>query len=125
MASDNQNQGGRDQGEEIISKFCVTKADLAESIYDKFPIDKQKAAQIVEDLIELIKDALEKDGKVMLSGFGSYEVKSKPARRGRNPQTGETITLRARKVVKFKPSALLRKAINGEAFDISDSDELD
>ena len=48
----------------------------------------------------------------MLSGFGSYEVKSKPPRRGRNPQTGDSIILRARKVVKFKPSQLLRKAIN-------------
>ncbi len=94
-------------------RLCITKADLAEAIYEKLPIDKQKAAQIVEDFIELIKDSLAKDGKVMLSGFGSYEVKSKPPRRGRNPQTGETITLRARRVVKFKPSQLLRKAING------------
>ena len=94
---------------------CVTKADMAEAIYEKLPIDKQKAAQIVEDYIELIKDSLEKDGKVMLSGFGSYEVKAKPPRRGRNPQTGATITLRSRKVVKFKPSQLLRKAINGSA----------
>ncbi|MCB0338061.1 MAG: integration host factor subunit alpha [Bdellovibrionales bacterium] len=93
-------------------RVCVTKADLAESIYEKLPVDKQKAAQIVEDYIELIKESLEKDGKVMLSGFGSYEVKAKPPRRGRNPQTGDTITLRARKVVKFKPSQLLRKAIN-------------
>jgi integration host factor subunit alpha len=50
----------------------------------------------------------------MLSGFGSYEVKYKPPRRGRNPQTGDSIILRARKVVKFKPSQLLRKAINGQ-----------
>lgn len=93
-------------------RMCITKADLAEAIYEKLPVDKQKASQIVEDFIELIKDSLAKDGKVMLSGFGSYEVKSKPPRRGRNPQTGETITLRARKVIKFKPSQLLRKAIN-------------
>lgn len=94
------------------SRQCVTKAELAEAIYEKLPVDKQKAAQIVEDYIELIKEGLDKDQKVMLSGFGSFEVKSKPARRGRNPQTGDTITLRARKVVKFKPSQLLRKAIN-------------
>jgi len=93
-------------------RHCVTKAELAEAIYEKLPVDKQKAAQIVEDYIELIKEGLDKDSKVMLSGFGSFEVKSKPARRGRNPQTGDTITLRARKVVKFKPSQLLRKAIN-------------
>lgn len=98
-------------------RYCLTKADLADAIYATLPVDKQKAAQIVEDYIEIIKDALEKDGKVMLSGFGSYEVKFKPPRRGRNPQTGDTITLRARKVVKFKPSQLLRRAINGHNVD--------
>lgn len=102
------------------SRYCLTKADLADSIYATLPVDKQKAAQIVEDYIEIIKEALERYGKVMLSGFGSYEVKSKPPRRGRNPQTGDSIILRARKVIKFKPSQLLRKAINGQG--ISDSD---
>lgn len=104
------------------TRYCLTKADLADAIYASLPVDKQKAAQIVEDYIELIKEALEKDNKVMLSGFGSYEVKYKPPRRGRNPQTGESIILRARRVVKFKPSQLLRKAINGQAFDESDAD---
>ena len=102
------------------SRYCLTKADLADAIYASLPLDKQKAAQIVEDYIEIIKDSLEKDGKVMISGFGSYEVKFKPPRRGRNPQTGDSITLRARKVVKFKPSQLLRKWINGEPVDASD-----
>lgn len=107
------------------SRYCLTKADLADAIYAALPVDKQKAAQIVEDYIEIIKDALFKDGKVMLSGFGSYEVKYKPARRGRNPQTGDSIILRQRKVVKFKPSQLLRKAINGGAHAHGGADELD
>jgi integration host factor subunit alpha len=99
------------------ARYCLTKADLADAIYATLPVDKQKAAQIVEDYIEIIKDSLEKDGKVMLSGFGSYEVKFKPPRRGRNPQTGDSIILRARRVVKFKPSQLLRRAINGQPID--------
>ncbi|MCB0330215.1 MAG: integration host factor subunit alpha [Bdellovibrionales bacterium] len=98
-------------------KYCLTKADLADAIYATMPVDKQKASQVVEDYIELIKEALEQEHKVMLSGFGSYEVKYKPPRRGRNPQTGDSIILRARRVVKFKPSQLLRKAINGHAID--------
>jgi integration host factor subunit alpha len=102
------------------SNYCLTKADLADAIYALLPLDKQKAAQIVEDFIELIKAGLEKDGKVMLSGFGSFEVKFKPPRRGRNPQTGDSIILRARKVVKFKPSQLLRKAINGGTLSAED-----
>ena len=106
------------------SRYCLTKADLADSIYATLPVDKQKAAQIVEDYIEIIKDALERYSKVMLSGFGSYEVKSKPPRRGRNPQTGDSIILRARRVVKFKPSQLLRKAINGQPIKEGEEDDI-
>jgi integration host factor subunit alpha len=104
------------------SRYCLTKADLADAIYASVDVDKQKAAQIVEDYIELIKESLDKDAKVMLSGFGCWEVKAKPARKGRNPQTRETITLRARRVVRFKASQLLKRAINGET--VSD-DEID
>jgi len=107
------------------SRYCLTKADLADAIYATLPVDKQKASQIVEDYIEIIKEALEKYSKVMLSGFGSYEVKAKPPRRGRNPQTGDSIILRARRVVKFKPSQLLRKAINGQAIQEGEEDGLD
>lgn len=91
---------------------CLTKADLVDAIYDNLPVDKNKATQIVEDWIELIKDGLERDNKVMISGFGVFEVKSKNARPGRNPQTGDSITLGARRVVKFKPSQILRTQLN-------------
>ena len=91
---------------------CLTKADLIDSIYDNMPFDKQKATQIVEDWIELIKEGLDRDHKVMISGFGVFEVKEKHARPGRNPQTGDKITLAARKVVKFKASQILRKQLN-------------
>ena len=91
---------------------CLTKADLVDAIYDNLPFDKQKATQIVEDWIEIIKDGLARDEKVMISGFGVFEVKSKHARPGRNPQTGDRITLTARKVVKFKASQILRKDLN-------------
>ncbi len=95
------------------NKGCLTKADLIDSVYDNLPFDKQKATEIVEDWIELIKDGLSKDEKVMISGFGVFEVKSKNARPGRNPQTGDRIILAPRNVVKFKPSQILRKDLNG------------
>jgi len=94
------------------SKSCLTKADLVDSIYDNLPFDKQKATQIVEDWIELLKEGLMQDKKVMISGFGVFEVKSKHARPGRNPQTGDRITLGARNVVKFKPSQILKRQLN-------------
>ena len=94
------------------SNDCLTKADLIDSIYDNLPFDKQKATKIVEDWIELIKEGLDRDSKVMISGFGVFEVKEKKARPGRNPQTGDKITLAARRVVKFKASQILRKHLN-------------
>lgn len=103
---------------------CLTKADLVDAIYDNMPIDKQKAAQIIEDWIELIKDGLARDNKVMISGFGVFEVKGKHARPGRNPQTGGRITLSARKVVKFKPSQILRNDLNPDnPQEVGDEDE--
>lgn len=95
-------------------KGCLTKADLADALSTKRKELKIKAPEIVEDWIELIKEGLEKEGKVMISGFGVFEVKSKAPRPGRNPQTGERITLEARQNVRFKPSQILRKQVNGE-----------
>lgn len=90
------------------SKSCLTKADLVDVIYDNLPFDKQKATDLVEDMIEVLKEGLLKEEKVMISGFGAFKVKSKNARPGRNPQTGERITLSARKVVKFESSQILK-----------------
>jgi integration host factor subunit alpha len=106
------------------NKKCLTKADLVDSLYvSDLGFDKQQAIDLVEDYIELIKIGLEQDRKVMISGFGSYEVHEKRPRRGINPQTRESLMLRARRVVKFKPSQLLRQAINGEAIGLSDDEE--
>jgi integration host factor subunit alpha len=98
---------------DMEKKKCLTKAELADTLYAAdLGFDKQKSVEVIEDYIELIKIGLEEDRKVMLSGFGSYEVHEKRPRRGINPQTRNPLMLRARRVVKFKPSQLLRKAIN-------------
>ena len=99
------------------SKECLTKADLVESLSNNLAVDKNDAVNIVEDLIELLKVGLEKDRKVMISGFGVFEVKSKKERPGRNPQTGERIMLDARNVLKFKPSQILNDYLNKESSD--------
>jgi integration host factor subunit alpha len=104
------------------AKYCLTKAELAETIYTTLPIEKQKASELVEDFIELMKEGLEQDKRVMLSGFGTFLVNSKRPRRGRNPQTGDALILRARNVVKFKPSQILKNAVNGEKSSEQESD---
>lgn len=104
-------------------RICETKASLSDAIFDAMDVERAKAAAIMEDFIELVKEALESEGRVMLSRFGCLMVKSKRPRRGINPQTKDAITLRARKVVRFKPSPLLRRAVNGEV--VGDDEEDD
>jgi integration host factor subunit alpha len=67
---------------------------------------------MMESVFTIMKESLEVGETIKVSGFGNFEVKQKDARRGRNPQTGESITIEARKVLTFKPSSVLREAIN-------------
>jgi integration host factor subunit alpha len=89
--------------------MSMTKIDIIDSIYEKLGIQKKDCVKIVESVFEIIKDDLDKGNDVMISGFGKWTVKSKKARKGRNPQTGEALMVAARRVVTFKPSTVLRK----------------
>lgn len=90
----------------------MTKADIVEITYDKAGLSKKDVAEVVDLIFETIKGALERDEKVKVSGFGNFSVRKKRARRGRNPQTGDEITITQRKVMTFKPSQILKKQIN-------------
>jgi integration host factor subunit alpha len=92
--------------------MSLRKIDIIDSIYDQLGISKKDCVRIVESLFDLIKDDLGKGKDVMISGFGKWTVKAKKKRKGRNPQTGEALTIDARRVVTFKPSNVLRDAIN-------------
>jgi integration host factor subunit alpha len=91
----------------------MTKADIVNSLYEKLGLSKKETAVIVEIVLETIKDNLEQGQKIKIAGFGNFIVRQKTARKGRNPKTGEEIEISRRKVVTFKPSQLLRKAVNG------------
>ena len=90
----------------------MTKADLVTAICGNSDIKKENASELLEDLLEIIKTALEAGEEVKIVGFGKFEVRNKLERRGRNPQTGETITIESRKILTFKPSTILKKLIN-------------
>lgn len=90
----------------------LTKAELIESIYEKIGFSKQEASDIVELVFDILKNTLEKGEKVKISGFGNFVVREKRPRVGRNPQTGEEIEISARKVLTFKPSQVLKMALN-------------
>lgn len=92
-------------------KETMTKADIA-SIVAERGLAKKQAMQAVEVTFDIVKNALMKGERIQLVGFGSFEVKAKRARKGRNPQTGEPITISARKVLKFKPGKALHQAVN-------------
>ena len=92
--------------------MSLTKMDIVESIYEHLDIPKAECIGIVESLFNILKDDLEKGNHVMISGFGRWSVKVKGERRGRNPKTGEYLTIDARKVVTFRPSSVLKGALN-------------
>ncbi|MCS6913688.1 MAG: integration host factor subunit alpha [Myxococcales bacterium] len=91
----------------------MTKADIIESVYERVGgYSKKEAADIVEAVFDTLKATLEAGEKIKLSGFGNFVVRDKKARVGRNPQTGEEITISARRVLTFKPSQVLKHALN-------------
>lgn len=90
----------------------MTKADIVEKIHISTGLSKNDSAEMMESVFDIIKSTLESGETIKVSGFGSFVVNQKKARRGRNPQTGEAITIEARRVLTFKPSTILRQSIN-------------
>ena len=91
----------------------MTKAEIVESIQVSNDLSKKEAAELVEEVFEIMKRAFESGETLKVSGFGSFIVKQKADRRGRNPQTGDSLTIEARRILTFKPSPVLKSAING------------
>jgi integration host factor subunit alpha len=92
--------------------MTLTKAHMVENLFAKNLFTKGESAQIIETLFELIKQSLEQGDDVLISGFGKFSVKEKHQRWGRNPQSGEPITLPPRRVVTFRLSNSLRDKMN-------------
>jgi len=95
--------------------MAFTKFDLINQVYASNPkLSKAQAREAVETILRIIKSSLENGEDVLLSKFGKFNVQDKNARRGRNPQTGESMMLDARRVVTFKPCGKLRQKVNGK-----------
>ncbi|WP_244813700.1 integration host factor subunit alpha [Caballeronia sp. Lep1P3] len=89
----------------------LTKAELAEMLFDHVGLNKREAKDMVEAFFEVIRDALESGDSVKLSGFGNFQLRDKPQRPGRNPKTGEAIPIAARRVVTFHASQKLKALV--------------
>lgn len=95
----------------------VTRADLAEVVYRRIGISRAESAELVEMFLQEICDSLASGETVKLSSFGSFVVRDKGERIGRNPKTGVEVPISPRRVMVFKPSNILKGRINGESPD--------
>lgn len=91
----------------------MTKAEIAARIQTVSGFTRKESADLLEEAFTIMKRTLEDGRRLQISGFGTFEVKQKKDRVGRNPNTGEPITINARRVLTFKPSILLRQQLNG------------
>jgi len=90
----------------------MNKSELIEAMAAEAGISKAAAGKALNGMMSAVKTTLKKGGKVSLVGFGSWDVSKRAARNGRNPQTGQTIKIAAKKVVKFKAGSELKNAVN-------------
>jgi len=95
-----------------MSGKTVTRADLAEAVYRQVGLSRNESAQFVERVLELVAERLEEGETVKLSSFGSFSVREKNLRMGRNPKTGEDVPIEPRRVLVFRASHVLKDRIN-------------
>ncbi len=93
--------------------MALTKADIAESLYEELGLNKREARELVEIYFDELKEALSNGKQVKLSGFGNFDLRDKKERPGRNPKTGESIPISARRVVTFKAGQKLKNKVEG------------
>lgn len=90
----------------------ITRADLSEAVYQKVGLSRTESADLVERVLREITECLERGETVKLSSFGSFSVRQKNERVGRNPKTGQEVPIAPRRVLVFKPSNVLKERIN-------------
>ena len=98
-------------GAVAMSEKTVTRTDLSEAVYQELGLSRVESAELVETFLEIISDRIVEGESVKLSSFGSFLVRSKNERIGRNPKTGEEVPITSRRVMVFKPSNIMKKAV--------------
>ncbi|PWC38379.1 integration host factor subunit alpha [Azospirillum sp. TSO22-1] len=95
-----------------MSQNTVTRAQLSEAVYQEVGLSRNESADLVESILDEISDALARGEMVKISSFGSFQVRSKGERVGRNPKTGEEVPILPRRVLVFRASHVLKNRIN-------------
>lgn len=91
----------------------LTRADLSESVHRQIGLSRSESADLVKAILDLMSDNLVEGKSVKLSSFGTFMVRSKKGRVGRNPKTGEEVPITPRRVLVFRPSQVMKNVING------------
>ena len=90
----------------------MVRIDIVGKVCEKVGFSNKEVAKIVESVFDIIKETLQREDKVLVSGFGNFVIRNKRARRGRNPQTGDHIEITPRRILTFKPSPVLKASLN-------------
>ena len=90
----------------------MTKLDVIENLYEKLNLPRKEIVKVVDSVFDIIRETLQKEDKLMISGFGDFIIRNKKARRGRNPQTGSDILISPRRILTFKPSSVFKTNLN-------------
>jgi len=104
----------------IMSIKTITRAQLSEAVYQEVGLSRSESAHLLESVLSQISNTLTKEETVKISSFGSFSVRHKGQRIGRNPKTGEDVPILPRKVIVFRPSQVLKNRINGIKSDVID-----
>jgi integration host factor subunit alpha len=96
-----------------MNKKTLTRADLSESLHRNIGLSRTESAEMVNAVLDLVADALVDGQSVKLSSFGTFMVRSKRERMGRNPKTGEEVPITPRRVLVFRPSQVMKNVVNG------------
>jgi len=94
-----------------MSGNTVTRADLSEAVYQEVGLSRNESSELVESVLSIIADSLVEDENVKISSFGSFAVRQKSGRMGRNPKTGEEVPIGPRRVLVFRPSQVLKTVV--------------
>ena len=95
-----------------MSEYTVTRADLIDAVYKEIGLSRTESAALIESILEHISAALLRGETVKLSGFGTFDVRDKKSRMGRNPKTGREVPITSRRVLSFKPSTIFKNRVN-------------
>ena len=106
-----------------MARQTITRSQLSEAVYQEVGLSRNESADLLESVLSKISDTLAQGESVKISSFGSFSVRSKGQRIGRNPKTGEEVPILPRKVLVFRPSQVLKALISGAPIDLADLDE--